>query len=86
LETALKEIEFKPIYTMGDLNNTADIRNKGYDLITKAGWEGNNVPFRCASTTSSRTRPQAVETYEVKFDGKKLPCMSDHYGVAVTYS
>jgi hypothetical protein len=30
--------------------------------------------------------PQAVETYEIKFDGNKQPCVSGHYGVALTYS
>lgn len=96
----------KPIYVMGDVNNPADIRNEGYDLITNAGWqdayavaatrigsatvppaidgwEGNEVPLRIDYIFSDQ--PQAVETYEVKFDGKKLPCVSDHYGVAVTY-
>ena len=49
-----------------------------------AGWEGNEVPLRIDYIFSDQ--PQAVETYEVKFDGKKLPCVSDHYGVAVTYA
>lgn len=49
-----------------------------------AGWEGNEVPLRIDYIFSDQ--PQAVETYEVKFDGKKLPIVSDHYGVAVTYA
>ncbi|PTQ85448.1 maltose 6'-phosphate phosphatase [Trichococcus patagoniensis] len=49
-----------------------------------AGWEGNEVPLRIDYIFSDR--PQAVETYEVKFDGNKLACVSDHYGVAVTYA
>ena len=48
------------------------------------GWEGNEVSLRIDYIFSDQ--PQAVETYEVKFDGKKLPCVSDHYGVAVTYA
>ena len=48
------------------------------------GWVGNEVPLRIDYIFSDQ--PQAVETYEVKFDGKKLPCVSDHYGVAVTYA
>ncbi|WP_434351605.1 endonuclease/exonuclease/phosphatase family protein [Trichococcus flocculiformis] len=48
------------------------------------GWEGNELSLRIDYIFSDQ--PQAVETYEVKFDGKKLPIVSDHYGVAVTYS
>jgi len=106
LETAVQTIQGKPVYLMGDFNNPADIRDEGYDLITKSGWhdaytaaavrigsatvppaidgwKGNDIPLRIDYIFSNR--PQAVETYEVKFDGKKLPCVSDHYGVAVTY-
>ncbi len=107
VETAVKNLRSKkPIYVMGDFNNPADVRNRGYDLITQAGWqdayavaavregsatvppaiagwEGNEVPLRIDYIFSDR--PQAVEMYEVKFDGKKLACVSDHYGVAVTY-
>ncbi|MFZ2666391.1 MAG: endonuclease/exonuclease/phosphatase family protein, partial [Trichococcus flocculiformis] len=108
VEAAVKKLcGTKPIYVMGDVNNPADVRNEGYDLITNAGWqdayavaatrigsatvppaidgwEGNEVPLRIDYIFSDQ--PQAVETYEVKFDGKKLPCVSDHYGVAVTYA
>lgn len=49
-----------------------------------AGWEGNEVPLRIDYIFSDQ--PQTVETYEVKFDGNKLPIVSDHYGVAVTYA
>jgi maltose 6'-phosphate phosphatase len=108
VESAVKKLRgIKPIYVMGDVNNPADIRNEGYDLITNAGWqdayavaatrigsatvppaidgwEGNEVPLRIDYIFSDQ--PQAVETYEVKFDGKKLPIVSDHYGVAVTYA
>ncbi len=48
------------------------------------GWEGNELSLRIDYIFSDQ--PQAVETYEVKFDGKKLPIVSDHYGVAVTYA
>ena len=48
------------------------------------GWEGNEVRLRIDYLFSDQ--PQAVESYEVKFDGKKLTIVSDHYGVAVTYS
>jgi len=48
-----------------------------------AGWEGNEVPLRIDYIFSDQ--PQAVKNYEVKFDGNKLACVSDHYGVAVTY-
>lgn len=62
---------------MGDLNNTADIRNKGYDLITKAGWEGNNVPFRCASTTSSRTARKRSKRMRSSSTGRNcLACLT----------
>lgn len=107
VEGAVKKLrDIKPIYVMGDVNNPADVRNEGYDLITNAGWqdayavaatrigsatvppaiagwEGNELPLRIDYIFSDQ--PQAVETYEVKFDGKKLPIVSDHYGVAVTY-
>ncbi|MFZ2506328.1 MAG: hypothetical protein WAX03_08905 [Trichococcus flocculiformis] len=52
-------------------------------FIVLAGWEGNDVPSRSDYIFSDQ--PQVVETSEVKFDGKKFPCISDHYGVAVTY-
>ncbi|WP_106450113.1 endonuclease/exonuclease/phosphatase family protein [Trichococcus alkaliphilus] len=108
VEAGIKKLRgIKPIYVMGDVNNPADVRNEGYDLITNAGWqdayavaatregsvtvppaidgwEGNELPLRIDYTFSDQ--PQAVEKYEVKFDGKKLPCVSDHYGVAVTYA
>ncbi|MGB7472584.1 endonuclease/exonuclease/phosphatase family protein [Trichococcus sp.] len=108
VESAVKKLrDIKPIYVMGDVNNPADVRSEGYDLITNAGWqdayavaatrsgsatvppaidgwEGNEVPLRIDYIFSDQ--PQAVETYEVKFDGKKLACVSDHYGVAVTYA
>ncbi|CZQ98583.1 endonuclease/exonuclease/phosphatase [Trichococcus palustris] len=107
LETAVKKTQDKPVYIMGDINNPADIRNEGYDLITRsgwhdayanaavregaatvppaiAGWEENTRPLRIDYIFSNRE--QAVAKYEIKFDGNKQPCVSDHYGVAVTYS
>ena len=93
LETAVKKMQDKPVYIMGDINNPADIRNEGYDLITQsgwhdayanaavregsatvppaiAGWEENTLPLRIDYIFSNR--PQAVEKYEIKFDGNKL--------------
>ncbi|CZQ98594.1 endonuclease/exonuclease/phosphatase [Trichococcus palustris] len=107
LETAVKKIQDKPVYIMGDFNNPADIRKEGYDLITLSGWydayayaavrEGSatvppaidgwqqsKLPLRIDYIFSNR--PQAAARYEIKFDGNKQPCVSDHYGVAVTYS
>lgn len=107
LEAALQPVQDKPIYIMGDVNNPADVRGEGYDLITGSGWhdayataavcegaatvppaidgwEGNTRPLRIDYIFSNRA--QAVEAYAIKFDGNKLPCVSDHYGVAVTYS
>ena len=48
------------------------------------GWEENEVPLGIDYIFSNP--PHAIETYEVKFDGTKLPFVSNHYGDAVTYS
>jgi endonuclease/exonuclease/phosphatase family metal-dependent hydrolase len=62
LETALKEVEFKPIYIMGDFNNPADIRNEGYDLITNAGWQ--DAYAVAATRIGSVTVPPANDSWE----------------------
>lgn len=67
-----------------DSYNSAAIR-KGSASVPPAidGWKQNKQPLRIDYIFSNQ--PQAAKTYEIKFDGKNQPSVSDHYGVAVTY-
>lgn len=67
-----------------DSYNSAAVR-EGSATVPPAidGWKQSKLPLRIDYIFSNQ--PQAAETYEIKFDGKNQPCVSDHYGVAVTY-
>ena len=73
IETAVKKLRgIKPIYVMGDVNNPADVRNEGYDLITNAGWQ--DAYAVAATRIGSATVPPAIDGWE----GNEAPLRSDY--------
>lgn len=82
VEAAVKKLRgTKPIYVMGDVNNPADVRNEGYDLITNAGWQdayavaatriGSTTTFRRQSTAGKETSPPCASTISSQTSRKR---------------
>ena len=57
---------------MGDVNNPADVRNEGYDLITNAGWQ--DAYAVAATRIGSATVPPAIDGWK----GNEVPLRIDY--------
>lgn len=93
------------LWIMGDFNNSAHVRNEGYDCMLQSGWYDtfSMAQHHDAGITVDRSidgwrdqslvtgmrmdqiwcnKPLSILRSQVVFDGKTLPVVSDHYGVA----